>query len=85
MKKVFIFFLTVSALIAAPTTQMIESYGTGCAYGADGMSLENDYVKVSQVCADCVKRVATPGIDKTDDNVKLMVAKCLETYKAKRK
>ena len=85
MNKVFIFFLTVSALIAAPTTQMIESYGVGCAYGANGMSLGTDYVKVAQVCANCVKSVATPGIDKTEDIIKLMEVKCLEAYKAERK
>ena len=85
MKKVFIFFLVVSALVAAPTTQMIESYGVGCAEGAKAMNLQDDFVKVEQVCSDCIKKVPTSGIDKTDENIKIMVLKCVAEYKASRK
>ncbi len=84
MKKVSIFFLVVSALVAANTTQMIESYGVGCAEGAKAMGLQNDFVKVEQACSDCIQKVPTTGIDKTDENVKIMVSKCVETYKASR-
>lgn len=85
MKKVFLFFLTVSALMATDINQRLESYTIGCVLGIKSMDFRDDFVKVEQACSDCIKGVPITGIDKTDDNVKFMVSKCVEQYKVDRK
>lgn len=84
MKKLSLFLLTVGVLVAAPSVQNIEGYGIGCAIGVKGMNLQDDFVKAEQACLDCVKGVPAIGIDKTDENIKIMVSKCIEEYKASR-
>jgi len=81
MKKVFIFLLTVGALIAAPNN-MIDSYGVGCAYAPLGADIQGDLNKAEVECRTCIKNVPTSisGIDQTDENVKMMVSKCVAEY-----
>lgn len=85
MKKIFIFLLAVGALMAADINQRLESYTIGCALGVKSMDLRNDFVKVEQACSNCIQNVPLTGIDKTEENVKFMVSKCVEQYKADRK
>lgn len=81
MKKVFIFFLTVGALIAAPNN-MIDSYGVGCSNAPFGADVQGDLKKAEVACTTCIKSVPTSisGIDQTDENVKMMVSKCVAEY-----
>lgn len=83
MKKVFIFLLTASALVAASTTnQSLENYAQGCSLVA-ATNTQGDLIKVEQACYDCIQKIKAPDVDLTDNNVKFMVSKCVEKYKSR--
>jgi len=81
MKKILFFFLTVGALVAAPNN-MIDSYGIGCSNAPFGANAQGDLNKAEVSCTNCIKNLPTEisGIDQTEQNVKMMVSKCVAEY-----